>query len=449
MPAPSAVRQTQAEMKLDEIDDFFQLYLDCTPEQRWAMILYGAATWGISACATFPRMFFGSEKEESGKTLAMSMTVCLCSRPIDAAGTSFDLVAALANAALEPEKGVPTVFRDEIIEVFPSGGQGRGGNVVGDIMRRGYKWGATRGRARGGESQRYSIFTPFLCTGVGAAALPRDIRTRCIVVTMQQGTPKKYFDVRDAESRAIRLGRALGQEVQRVIPLIEEFRAIDLGIPRLIGRRLEVWEPLFAVAIALGGEKWLKRCTQAFNSLSLAQMDSPELTPRQEMLKLLAEVAPDVTLDEFVPGRALANQLLHMTAFKGQTIAGMAALIADAMPLQTTQRRLSSGDRVRGYWLHQILEAWEMARPLEPDEIDPPEVEDPFAVTGEEDDEEEAAPLGASGTSGTVVSTAPPVTVPPALPLGFERVDSSHQDRQRVATGPPSIRYSPLHRGDT
>lgn len=445
-PAAAFARKRDAERLMDEIDDFFQTYLVCEPEQRWAMILHGAATWAIQWCATFPRVLFGSAEEESGKTLAMDMSVSLCTWSIDAAGTTFDVTSALADAHLEPERGTPTVYRDEIAEVFPGGGQSRGNNAVGDILRRGYKYGRTRGRSRGGSSQRYNIFTPFLMTAVGAGVLPRDIRSRCIVIMMKQGTPRRYFDVRDAESQAYKLGRSLGQEIQKHKDFILRFRAADLQIPRLAGRKAEVWEPLFAVALALDGYEpgvWFKRCLAAFRSLALAQLEGKELTPRQEMLKLLAETAPDVATDRFVPGRELAARLFKMDQFKGRSEAGISKLIAEAMPVLTSQYVLpSTKERVRGYWLEDILQAWNDAMPLEQEDEEFEDEDDPFAVTDEDDDVPGPRPSTEStgGTGGTGAFTAGAYTVPflggTELPAGTIRGTGAHA--RPVQTGPES-----------
>lgn len=388
-----ADRVTQAttvaqESILDEIDRFVARYVSCSDEQRWAMILYAAATHSIRKCATFGRMLFASEEEESGKTVAMMVTVALCSRPIDAAGTPYDLTAALADAHLEPEKPIPTFYRDEIGEVFPNGGSGSGNNVVGDILRRGYKRRATRGRARNGTSQRFSIFTPFLMTGL-RTAVPRDIRSRCIVISMKRGVPKEYFDVRDAEENAYTYGRILSQEIGRHLDEIEQFRVLQLGIPGLSARRGEVWEPLLAAALALGGKRWLSRGVAAFKGLALAQSEVRELTPGQKLMQAVVELTPGLTLDGFVPGNALADELRRLPQYEGRSLASAAKLISDEMPVNTIIRRLSSGDRLRGYQLTDIQEAWERIRPLTLDEMEEPEEVNPFDVLDDESESDD------------------------------------------------------------
>lgn len=395
---------------LDDIDKFISNYLSATDQQRHAMILYGSASWIISLCATFPRLLFASTDEESGKTLAMMITACLCPEIIDGAGTSFDLIAALAEASMEPEKLIPTIIRDEISDVFGrSGTGGSSNNPLADVLRRGYRKGATRGRSRNGVSQRYNIFTPFIMTGL-RTAVPRDIRTRCIVITMKPGIPREYFDVRDGEADAMRWGRVLGKEVREHIAEIAAFRVRNLGIPELRGRKGEVWEPLFAVAQAVGGPRWLAKAISAFRALALSELDQPELNPRQVVVKAVADIAPLWVIDGFVPGMVLADELRRTEEpmFKGRSELSVAKLISEQMPMLTVQRQLPSGDRMRGYYLKDIEQAWEEMRPLSPEELEPQEEENPFAVTDEDDDDEQPDTADTADTGKTAGNYSAP-----------------------------------------
>jgi hypothetical protein len=447
MPAPPDKAALLALRTLDECDAFYKRYVVTTDEQRWAAILYAAATHSVKSYATFGRLFFGSADEASGKTVGMEVTVCFCSRPLDAAGSPQDLVNALADASLEAEMPVPTLFRDEIGTEFPGGGQYRGNNICGDILRRGYKNGARRGRGRSGSSQKFSIYTPFIMTGVGPAVLPKDIRSRCIVITMQPGRPEHYFDVRDAESQARDLGMALGREVRMRADQLKQFRAWTLGIKGLDGRRAEVWESLFAVAIALGGEKWLARCTAAFKALALANSEKPVLTPYQKIVQVVAEeLAPQIVLDNFVPGEKLGDLLRALPEYDGLSNAAACKRISDALPCFTDERRLRSGGRLRGYNFSEIQEAWDEMKPDELEDAEIPEEVNPFAV--DESIPDDDIPFleipgdypGAGGAGGAGVFANGPHTAPlpgaPQLPADPRPPHGAHA--RPVPTAPPS-----------
>lgn len=420
---------------LDELYEFIGRYVDVTDEQRTAMVLYAAATHIIDLCATFPRLLFASEREESGKTLAMQVLVALCSWSINATGTGYDLKSALAAAHEEPEKPTPTVYRDEVSTIF--GRDGYGGsrsNPLAEILREGYKRGATMGRSRRGVSERFNIFVPVVMTGL-RTAIPRDIRSRTIVITMEPGRPRQYFDVRDAERSAHQNGEALRAAVRSLAEDIKAFRVRTLGIPGLYGRKAEVWEALFAIAYCLGGPRWLAKGVSAFRALSLSETDQPVLTERQRTLKAAAELAPTLHIGGFVPGRALGDELRRLDDpfFAGRSENGASKLVSEAMgAINTVQRPLPSGDRARGYYLEDILRAWENARPPEMDELEPEEEEDPFAVTDEEDDsppwnEEEGT------DSGKEPGAAPDVQ--PDTGARMTRVTAPNGARARTVNG--------------
>lgn len=388
---------------LDEIFHFTRQYLVVDDACLDAMILYAAATHVIRLCATFPRLLFTSELPESAKTLAMNITVCYSSRGMDCEGTGFDISSGLYEAHCTPEKPVPTLYLDEVSDLFGQSGMGGGRNLVGTVLRKGYKRGATRARSVRGVRMPYSIFTPFIMTGL-RTAVPPDIRTRCIVIPMRPGLPREYFDARDAEPSAELYGMALAKAVREHSEEIAEFRVRTLHIEKLTGRRAEVWEPLLACALALGGKRWLNRGLRSFRTLALSEISEAQLTPRQKVLRAIAEMAPQLAIGEFVPGKALADELrrLDEPMFRGRSEASAAKIIADNMPGNTHQRRLPSGAQLRGYLLEDILRAWELVRPQDPDDLEPEEEENPFDVTDEEDEDVPLLPAtGATGATGT------------------------------------------------
>jgi hypothetical protein len=396
---PVAAQHTPGDMKhlLDEVAEFAARYVSATQAQVDAMILYAAATYAVAAFPTFGRMLFTSEQEASGKTVAMCLTAALSANPLDASGTSYALQSALAAASNAPEQLTPTLYLDEISEIFGRSGLVASRNPVAEILRKGYKAGATRSWSVNRTAEKYSIYTPFLMSGL-RNAVPRDIRTRCITVIMRAGTPRAYFDAREAEPEAQALAACLQQAVGSRMPLIAGFRARGVH-PGLRDRRLEVWESLFAVAYVLGGQEWLNRCLAAFRELSLAEADTVTLSPRQQILRdaaaILGGPLADTAATGFVGGLALADEMrrLDNPLYASRSEAGMARLISDAMPVPTTQKRVG-GQPVRGYFTAQILQAWDAVRPAEAEDARLAEEENPFDVTGdtgEYDDEDDLA----------------------------------------------------------
>ena len=379
---------------LDETAEFVSRYVSCTRPQADAMVLYATATNALKASPAFGEMLFAAKREQSGKTTAMTVTASLCSNPVSAKGTVPALQSALAAAANEPEKPAPVLFYDEIGGLYGMSGLNRGGNwVLDDVLRDGYKSGATRKWSVNRAAQEFSIHVPVLMTGTGTS-LPRDIRSRTIVITLEPGTPKAYFDLREAEPEARALAACLAQAVATRIEDIAAFRARGIH-PRLRDRQLEVWEPLFAAAYILGGQEWLNRCLAAFRELAIAESEEITLTPRQQVLRDAAMVLDgplaDMAATGFVGGLALADEMrrLDNPLYASRSEAGMAKLISDAMPVPTTQKRVD-GKPVRGYFASQITEAWEAVRPAGMEDASIPEEENPFTVTDDTEGNDDA-----------------------------------------------------------
>ena len=236
-------------------------------------------------------------------------------------------------------------------------------------------------------NEKFSIFTPFLMTGL-RVAVPRDIRSRCIPIVMEPGTPRKYFDARTAEPEAEALAACLAQAAGKRLADIAAFRARGIH-PKLKDRKLEVWEGLFAVAYVLGGQEWLNRCLAAFKELSLAESDQVVLTPRQQTIKDIARVTENcdrkyVLADgtAFMGGLVLIDELKRVDnpRYLGRSEASIGQLVSDALPMNSVQVTTVEGKRVRGYYADDIEAAWDKIRPEDPDDAEIPEEANPFEV---------------------------------------------------------------------
>lgn len=403
---PGAQPELSEACILDEVSDFVSGYIAATQSQRDAMVLYAAATHALHVFPTFGRMLFSSEAEASGKTMAMMITAALSANPLDASGTPYALTSALAAAGNTPEQPAPTLFYDEISGLFGRSGLAASRNPIADILRKGYKSGATSQWSVNRVNEKFSVYTPFLMTGL-RVAIPRDIRSRSVCILMEPGTPRRYFDAREAEPYACELAASLARTVRTCVPDIGAFRARGIH-PKLKDRKLEIWEPLAAVAYILGGQRWLNRCVSAFKDLALAESDEIALTPRQQTIRDVAAVAassPRVTVldggTEFVGGLVIVDELRRLGSprYQGRTEAGLALLVSDALPVNTVQLRIG-GERVRGYYVADIEAAWDKIRPDEPEDVEIPEEVNPFEV----DDQDGETAGRHDVTAGTAVT---------------------------------------------
>lgn len=431
---------------LDEALDFIETYLSVTRAQAVAMVLYAAATWALPVLVTMGRLLFVSENEESGKTLAMMLTAALCANPEDVAGTAYALQSALAAASNSPEIPQPTLYCDEISDIFGRSGLGGAKNPIAEVLRKGYKYNATKKWSVNRVPEVYSIFTPFLMTGL-KVAVPRDIRSRCIVITMHAGKPRKYFDVRTGDGWAARLAETIGKRIANVLPDIKDYRAYGMH-PKLIGRKLEVWEPLFAVAQHLGGQQWVNMCMAAFTELTANGSSELSLSPRQQLVADVYDLMVNGELAQwaekgFIPGEFLADAVIRLPLYADFSPEQARKMLADElvpMGIRTHQHRgmLRRGypvDRMSGYYPGEITAAWDQIRPDDPEDVENPGFEDPFDVSSLTDDQFEIFPgdeppaevtpktPGRGGKGGKAATAAEPVAVPsaPAAVTGSAR----------------------------
>jgi len=346
---------------LDDARVFLKEHIVANDAALDAMTLYAAATHATKSFQTFPRMLFTSETAASGKTSAMTTTAALCSRPLEATGTSYAVTAMLQEASSTGNLGVPTLYLDEVSSIFGRSGMNNINNPIGDILRKGYKRNATSTVARSGSAIRFSIYTPFLMTGL-KTAVPDDIRTRCIVVNMKAGTPKRYYDVRRSEAEAAFLSRSLQSAVHRKTSELSMYVVPKLH-DKLVARNAEVWEPLFAVARSLGGTDWVERCLVAFKTMHLGHYDTELLSMSQTIVKDMLQVAEEYGHD-FIPGRHLVQGLSQLDSplYAPLSANDLVYLIRDRAPVSPT-RKYFDGSQIRGYALEHLQDVWESIKP--------------------------------------------------------------------------------------
>lgn len=370
--------------RLDEAARFIGRYVHATKAQIDAMVLLAAQTHVLDVLVTTCRALWTAEREESGKTLAMLVTAALSSNPYDTTGTSYSLQSKLAGNDSEGCAAL-TLYRDEISSVFGQAGTGGNNNPLADILRKGYKKGAKSSWSVNRVNVDFPIFGTFLMTGL-RTSVPRDIRSRCIVFRMEPGRPELYFDAREGEALAAQLAASLSAAVKGRRDAIGAFRGRGLH-PKLNGRRLEIWEGMFAVSAA-ASQEWLNRCMTAFCELALDESDQPVLSPEQTIVRDVAAVLDGMELDawhgrEFAGGLALCDELKRLDSelYAQMPEVSLARMVSDALPFRSQQCRLDgSGERVRGYFADDLRQAWDSIAPAPISDVELPEEPNPFDV---------------------------------------------------------------------
>jgi hypothetical protein len=367
---------------LDEVRSFLGKFIDASDTQLDAITLWVAHTNVLGAFPASPRLLITSRDPGCGKSETLRRIRDLSQNGWSAKGTSFAIRAKLG----EPDR--PTITVDEVSDVFGKSGRSGATHPLGTLLRLGYKAGETDCFAQNKVAEEISIYTAAAMAGRGAA-VPDDIRSRCVIIKLKPGRPAEDYVIREHEPQARMLRDALGQWVKSQFGEVQKFRARGLH-PKLTGRRREIWEPLLAVAKA-GGEEWLRRGLSALLDLALDESDQPVLTPQQTVLRDMAKAAGLVELaggteDGFALGADLREEMRRMGEPMYETLADralsmlMAEAVADASP--DGQAIVTVGERRgRGYRLADIRAEWAARAPVgSAEEVADTEPLDPDAV---------------------------------------------------------------------
>jgi hypothetical protein len=227
---------------------------------QWAQVtatLYAAASHatgddGLPVWQYMPRLFFTSREGGSGKSWLARQVAALCPDPKSLVEmTKASLVDLIA------QHSTPTITEFDVAV-----GTGRRMQWLTGIANAGYEPDHMTSRKHGGKVQEISLFGPMILDGLDSVihATGEHLKTlmsRCVIVHVQRA-PEGYRAPRfDREKRAIagalqgRLARWMGQAaadgIGDIVPAVPE----GLG-----NRPAALWEPLFAVADAAGGDRW-------------------------------------------------------------------------------------------------------------------------------------------------------------------------------------------------
>jgi Protein of unknown function (DUF3631) len=217
-----------------------------------------------------PRIAFLSPEPASGKTRALEITELLVPNPITAVNVS---PAYLFRKVGNSEDGVATILFDEIDTVFAP--KAKENEEIRGLLNAGHRRGATAGRciARGNvvETEEIPAYAAVALAGLGW--LPDNLLSRCVIIRMRRRHAGEHVE---PYPRRIHV-----QEGERVRKLIELWiPSAEVSWPKLPpeiqDRDADVWEPLVAIADAVGGE-WKERARKAAVAL-VAESKEVELS---------------------------------------------------------------------------------------------------------------------------------------------------------------------------
>ncbi|MHA5050282.1 DUF3631 domain-containing protein [Streptomyces sp. SD15] len=347
---------------LDEVEAFHRRFNVFPTEVAYvAVALWDAHAHLLDCFDSTPRLAFLSPEPGSGKSRALEIVETLVPRPMVAVNAS---AAALFRSVSGPN-GRPTILFDEIDTVFgPKAGDNEElrGFINAGHRRKGVTYRCV------GDSQTVTPFPSYTAVAVaGLGSLPDTILDRSIIIRMRRRARNEKV-----EPFRARLHEQEGNDLrERLAAWAEEVRGkVTDAWPEMpdgiSDRPGDVWEPLLAVADAVGGA-WPKRAREACASLVKASRSNDKgsvgvrlLTDLRDHVLIGVDKLPTVAiLDRLnaledapwadLNGKPLDNRRLSKMLSEYMT--------ADNEPIGSRNIR-TAGGVLKGFFTKDLEDAW-------------------------------------------------------------------------------------------
>jgi uncharacterized protein DUF3631 len=361
LTAPPPQPEEDLSTPLDSVRDFLAGILYATDEQLDALALVMAVTHATDAFTTLPRVLVTSEKPQTGKSIVLTLAQMLCANGWKADPTGPALKAKFIEP--QPDGGTVTLILDEISKVFGESGLNGRTSPIYKILVDGYANDGTFNHSVAKVAMDVSCFCVAFMAGLRTAA-PEDLKQRSIHILMKPKPGSLALEnARDPDTKVDgdALGVVLHGWVRENTGVLREISRNRLhGIhPKLTDRRREIWGPLFAVAMAEGGD-WPQRCMGAFRKIALDASDGPRPTIPQQIVMDLADLIERESLPQVFAIDAVEylRAMIDRPEYEALSDRGLAKRIAAALgESQTIRGRNRAGAEVlaKGRYSPRIL----------------------------------------------------------------------------------------------
>ncbi|MEU5104084.1 DUF3631 domain-containing protein [Streptomyces sp. NPDC021354] len=368
-PAPSI----DGAALLDEVEDFHRRFNVFPTEAAYtAVALWDAHAHLLDCFDSTPRIAFLSPEPGSGKSRALEVVETLVPRPMLAVNAR---AAALFRSVSDPA-GRPTILFDEIDTVFgPKAGDNE---ELRGFLNAGHRRSGVTYRCIGdGGNQTVQEFPSYSAVAVaGLGSLPDTIMTRSVIIRMRRRARNEKVEpfrarIHEAEGNALR---------ERLATWAESVRDRVAGAwPEMpdgvTDRPADVWEPLIAVADAVGGN-WPHRAREACVIL----VKAAQANDRGSLgIRLLTDLRDHVMVGvDRLPTVALLDRLnalddapwadLHGKPLDSRRLSRMLGeyVTVDGDPIASRNIR-TAGGVLKGYYSVDFYDAWQRYCPPPPE----------------------------------------------------------------------------------
>jgi hypothetical protein len=319
---------------------------------RVAHALWCVHTHKMDAWDTTPRIAFLSPEPASGKTRALEITENVVPNAVLAVNMS----PAYLFRKVGSEDGL-TLLYDEIDTVF--GPKAKENEEIRGLLNAGYRRGAVTGRCvmHGGvaETQEIPAYAPVALAGLGW--LPDTILSRSIIIRMKRRAPGQVVEPYRRRLHAGH-GVAIRDRLIKWAASTEFTLPDDLPV-EIQDRDADIWEPIIAVADAIGGE-WPKRARDAAVALVTVSKDiEPSLG-----IKLLTDIRQIFAGRDVMASQDIVVELVKLEESpwsdlygKGLDQRGLAKRLRE-YDIRPSVHRISATVTARGYRESDFTDAW-------------------------------------------------------------------------------------------
>ncbi|OZC31218.1 DUF3631 domain-containing protein [Gordonia polyisoprenivorans] len=254
----------------DWLIGYFRRYCVLATDHHYvALALWAMHTWVHRCFEVTPRLFLDSAVPSSGKTRVLDLLDLVVLNPLQSFSAS---PAAIIRSI---DEGELTLLMDEIDTIY---GKASGTEEITAVVNAGYKRGAVVPRCvmHGSEAEivRLSAFAPIALAGL-ITNVPDAVKTRSIHFRLRKRIaatePLEKFKTRDARAEVAGVVETLRKWSNSAVTQVLTDARPDMpeGVE---DRAEEIWEPLIAVADAIG-DTWPDRARAACEHFVFAPTD--------------------------------------------------------------------------------------------------------------------------------------------------------------------------------
>ncbi|CAM5465842.1 DUF3631 domain-containing protein [Streptomyces abikoensis] len=362
-PTPETPAEDGAVL-LDEVERFHRRFNVFPHEAAYvAVALWDAHAHLLDCFDSTPRIAFLSPEPGSGKSRALEVVETLVPRPMLAVNAR---AAALFRSVSDPA-GRPTILYDEIDTVFgPKAGDNE---ELRGFLNAGHRRSGVTYRCIGdGGNQTVQEFPSYSAVAVaGLGSLPDTILTRSVIIRMRRRARNEKVEpfrarVHEQQGNALRERLAAWAEAVRD-RVAGAWPEMPDGVT---DRPADVWEPLLAVADAVGGD-WPERAREACVTLVKAAQVNDKGSLGVRLLTDLRDYVM-VGIDR-LPTVAILDRLnalddapwadLNGRPLDARRLSRMLGEYATADGQPIASRNIKTGGSVlKGFYAEDLWDAW-------------------------------------------------------------------------------------------